>query len=940
MSEAISSLVTKICVEAFKKKKLGSAHKERLALELNEINDREEWQYFYDLYKEGAKYSTNQNNLIVPYLLGIVDDFDPKKDAEYTIGEFPDIDVDIIDVARDHIKNVWAPQQFGKEYVCNICSYNTYQMRSSLLDIAKVYGKTRDDMLLVSKSLNAKDDDGDDMTWDKAYEVIPAVKEFADQNPEIFNPVKRIHKRTKSFGKHAGGLIISSKPLADLVPLIVDKEGFVQSAWAEGLHTQDLSPVGLIKYDFLGLKNLIQVAEIVKLVKKRYNLDSICALPGQKDWSDTSYLEDPGAIKLANAADLKCIFQFDSPGIRRLAQRGGVSCFDDLAVYSSLYRPGPLGMKMDERFIARKKGIESYDIHPLIEEYLGYTYGVMAYQEQVMRILNTVGEIPMQYCVGIIKAISKKKIKLFAKYKEQFIRNGSRNLRMDCSYELSEDVPSLIDEWEKVNDRKMTIADAANFPFYQGWEKPYSKAMGFILMFLKTRDEEKLKEVDSEFLHKEVAKAYARYMWDQIEAFAGYGFNKSHTIAYTYISWRLLWLKYHFPLEFYAGTLSCEESEDKIKDYKIEALIHGIKVNSIDINKSDVVFNIERKDKPTSEDEMYLGLSNIKGIGKAISEKIVESQPYHGFCDFLQRATTDARVVKPLIALRIFDDADPWTLYKYYEIYKRIEKDRKDRTKRHENNRKKYNNQRDELLEGFPEEYKSWDESILDVWKEAFEDDNWETEEKCLNVKSKNYGKVVVKKHNRWKKLSGIFDRRKKCIAGHIEKEAASDADVFTIGKMTEEMAEEEYVPQEFNEYFEDEGKAQMKFFGFLWDTPLEKSPDYTGKTFASFREEGYFKGPVEVVVLKYFERKWKSGKGSNWKLEVIDGNGQQQLINMWSDDWKRFSHKFEEHNLFRLNVYEDDYGWSLSSPKRHERHKLPPPDSDPRVLALKVPEE
>jgi DNA polymerase-3 subunit alpha len=208
------------------------------------------------------------------------------------------------------------------------------------------------------------------------------------------------------------------------------------------LNAQDLQPVGLIKFDLLVINNLLQIAYATDLIKKRHGLDHLWALPGSWDWSDISYLNDPKCIEMANSADLKCIFQFDSEGIRKMVKRGGVSRFDDLAVYSALYRPGPLNMGMDARYCKRKQGEEPWNVHPLLQPSLGGTYGVMVYQEQVMDILKVVGGIPDMHTEKVRKAISKKKVKQFIKYKDMFIENGQVNLGVNEDF--------VRDQWDQI----------------------------------------------------------------------------------------------------------------------------------------------------------------------------------------------------------------------------------------------------------------------------------------------------------------------------------------------------------------------------------------------------------------------------------------------------------------------------------------------------------
>lgn len=520
-----------LCVKSLKDKSLNADnYHKRLKAELKEIITAEYCDYFIDLYDRKVKYKQNQHNLLVPYLLNLVENFDINKESAYTVDGMPDLDIDFIDEVRDYLKNDYAPRAFGREFVCNIGNYGTYGMRSALLDVAKIFGKDRNDLLLITKTLPSKDEEGHKITWEKALELDSTLREFCENNPEIYDVAKRLSEsdygpRIKSMGKHAAGLIISSQKIDDVVPLVLDRSGSITSAWAEGLHTQDLAPMGYVKFDLLSITNLKQIGLICQLVKKRHGLNSICAFPDQKDWSDTSYLNDPKSLEMANRGDLKGIFQYDSPGIRMLAKDGGVTSFDDLVAYGAIFRPGPLGAQLDQSYIKRKRGEEEYDTHPILEPILGNTYGVIIYQEDVMKIFNKVGGIPDKDCYDVVKAISKKKVEVFQKYKDQFIEVGAEKLKRDCNLEMPIDAKAVIRKnYDKDKTLEDNVCNIASYAFNENLEKPYAKAMGYVAALLRLNYPDK--PLTREILHKEVAKAHTKHLWKQIEMFAGYCFNK------------------------------------------------------------------------------------------------------------------------------------------------------------------------------------------------------------------------------------------------------------------------------------------------------------------------------------------------------------------------------------------------------------------------------
>lgn len=746
--------------------------------------------------------------------------------------DYPDADVDFLPVARDHIKNDWAPKYFGQDKVSNIGSYNTFGIKSSLIDMARVYGKDRNEILALTTKIGLKDDDGNVMTWDKARETFPDLNKYCDDNPEVAEAAKKLIGRNRSMGKHAGGIIISNQSINKFVPLVRGKEGEVVSAWTQGLHDQDLEPMGFIKYDWLVITNLEQINYACKLIKERYGLKGVWAKEGQEDWSDDNFIYDEKAIAMANEADLKGIFQFDSDGIRNIVKKAGISSFDDLVAITALYRPGPMAEGQHDEFIARKRGEKPVDIHPLLQPVLGNSYGVICYQEQCMKIFNVVGDIPLEHCYNLIKAISKKKKEIFAPYKEQFILNGRKNL---------------------------------------GWT------------------EEELET-----------------LWKQLEAFAGYAFNLSHAVAYTYISFMLLVLKAHYPLEFYTSILHFESDAEKMKEYKCDAERHEIVVEALDLNNSKVNFDI-------TDNKIYFGFSNLKGVGEIAAQKIVANQPYSSFSDFINKFGTDESTIKPLIGLRLFKkDGNPETLYKYYKWYKDIKEKREARKKRYEASLVRY---------------KEEEEAIL-----ARED--WSEEQKNKAVESTR------------KKLE-------RCIDGYGKKPTV-DSGIPSLSDFLSEQAlravsdvgTEPEVDEKLLALFRDFEGCEQSFYGFLWHHPIRNSPDYEGnRTFDMFKERAEPIGYVEVMIKSATKQSSKKNKEvSYWLLKTEDANGEEGLIQVWQNEWDRFGPELNVGELVKLKIKPPDKGFSrytLYSPKKWpkwEYDKIVPKDRayDLRVIRLR----
>ena len=230
-----------ICQGALKEKGLDQSYSDRLEAEMREIDAQADHEYLLDLYDRKVRFNTNEHNLLVAHLLGLVDYFDIGREPSYTQGEFPDIDMDYLPEVQEYLKNEWAPRQFGPEYVCSIGTYGTLKIKMALKDMTRVHGVPRDEIEDISKKIPDKDDDGKPLQWDKAQTLCPDLKGYCERYPDIADAVQMLLSRRKSAGVHAGGLIISNTPIADFVPLEIrsvtkdQPQGVVASAWGEGL---------------------------------------------------------------------------------------------------------------------------------------------------------------------------------------------------------------------------------------------------------------------------------------------------------------------------------------------------------------------------------------------------------------------------------------------------------------------------------------------------------------------------------------------------------------------------------------------------------------------------------------------------------------------------------------------------------------------------------
>lgn len=1046
----------------------------RFRWEIQEIILRQEWEYFWNLYQNGVKFPKNENNLLVCFLLDIVPDFDINFPPNCEYGEFPDIDVDYIPAIRDYLKNTWVPEKFGEEFVCNIGNYTTFGIKSALIDMVRVHGLNRDEVLVLTKDIELRDEDGKLITWDGAMKTYPKLKEFCDKHPEVAVAAQKLLNRNRGMGVHAGGLIISSSPLNDLVPLVKRKDNPQASAWPEGLHGQDLQPVGLVKFDLLVISNLLQIARCCEIVKQRHNLDGICNLDGQADWTDVpKWRNDAKALEMANKGDLKCIFQFDSDGIRNLVRSGGVDSFEDLVAYTAIYRPGPLGQKMHERYIQRKNKKEHYDLHPLMQPILGKTYGVLIYQEDLMKLLNVVGNIPLKDCEAVRKAISKKKIESFAKYKEMFLVNGRKNL--NCSPEFVQKLYDQIEAFSEygfnrclgeftlietshkkkfirdilvgdlvfgIDERGNKVFNQVKNVFDQGIKNVFEVIFDDCSVIRCTLDHKfltddgqmplwkiaqqnlKILSVESKKIENSVAleklkkdnqnktidvsniEKFLKDYTDKQEFFENYSYAKihdvsqlnrkkilsirhlgkqrcfdleidskthnfildngvvtsnSHAVAYTYISMWLLYLKAHFPHEFYTSILSCENLTDKIHQYRIEASVHGVKMNSVDINLSKVNFELVGN-------TIYYGISKIKGIGEEPAQKIVDLQPYKSFEDFLRRFGTDASVLKPLIALRCFKDTDAITLWKFAEHFKDTVSKFENKKKRFLESMQKYDLAFKHLV---PNESRCLadfsEENPFDTpeWKDLLDHDelvdsskeiecgdgegsvkqiikNIEVDSEDVfieNQQNKYFKKVGVKKvFNRWKELKKIWSRRKVSISKFKNSENFQYPSLATFDATQFEI--DEKIALELR----DVCQCERKYYGFAWSHPLESSPDFTGLTFDQIKHDTtILAGPVEIMVTKVTKCSSKNGK-TYYQITAEDCTSQSNKINIWPDDYERWEDEIKEGNFLRVSLQPPSGGFAtfLLQSNRHtgknkwQQLKYRTKEDDPRIIAMK----
>ncbi len=505
---------------------------------------------------------------LVAYALGITD-LDPLRYGllfERFLNpervSMPDFDVDFCMDGRDRVID-YVGRKYGRDRVSQIITYGTMAAKAVLRDTGRVlgmpYGQVdRIAKLLPKMPLDLSLEDALGRSEKSRKEPDRVVSEFKglyetdEEVTELVDLALKLEDITRNAGKHAGGVVIAPGPLSDYAPLFSENG-------AEGMVTQfdkdDVEAVGLVKFDFLGLRTLTIIDWAVKAINARRAqtgetpLD-IMALP----------LDDGAVFDLLKKARTVAVFQFESRGMQGALKDARPDRFEDIIALGALYRPGP--MDLIPSFCARKLGREVIEYpDPRVEPVLKETYGIMVYQEQVMQMAQIVGGYTFGGADLLRRAMGKKKVEEMAKHRAIFRDGAAKN---------------------------------------------------------------------------GVSEAKADAVFDLMEKFAGYGFNKSHAAAYALISYQTAWLKAHYPAEFMSAVLSSDmDNTDKVVNFLGEARALGLTVLPPDINVSAWMF------EATDAKTIRYGLGAVKGVGRGAVENIVDARmrsgAYTGLTDFCQR---------------------------------------------------------------------------------------------------------------------------------------------------------------------------------------------------------------------------------------------------------------------------------------------------------------
>lgn len=485
----------------------------------------------------------------------------------------PDFDVDFCQERRDEVIR-YVSERFGADRVCQIITYAKEQSKNALKDVGRVLGMSFGETNRLTKlipSVMAKP-----LTIQETLNEVAEFRTLVQEDARVKQCVDlaiRLEGALRQPGVHAAGVIIASKPVAEIAPMTVDVDGHSIVQW----DMKSAEEAGLVKFDFLGLVTLDLMDLACRLIRKRNEPEAKVL-----EYS-TIPIYDPRAYELIARGQTMGVFQLESSGMQNLCTRLKPTLFSDIAAINALFRPGPLQSGMVDDFINRKHGRAKVEvIFPEMEGILKETYGVIIYQEQVMEIARAIGG----YTLG-----------------------GADLLRRAMG---------------KKNAKEM---DAQRSSFVDG-----AVARG-----------------------KDPAKAAE--LFDLIEKFAGYGFNKSHAAAYAALSVQTAFLKAVYPTEFFTALLTIEkEDTERLSRYIADARSLGLKVLPPDINQSELDFSI------VEEGTVRFGLSAIKNVGEIAVQGILEARktggPFKDLFDLVERvdlSKVNKRVLEALVQAGAFD---------------------------------------------------------------------------------------------------------------------------------------------------------------------------------------------------------------------------------------------------------------------------------------------
>ena len=718
----IRAIFNKIVDQGMEKRGLrgNPVYEERLAEEIGVIQDKDIEVYFIILAdalkfcrQEKIAYGAGRGSAagsLVCYAMEITE-VDPVEhqllfwrflDPERS--DMPDIDVDIQDTRRGEVKR-YLERKYGKEHVASVTNYGMYQGKSAIKAACRVLNvdfKTSNWAVSKLTKFPSTDADAAEKNMEE-FRTLPVLAEFREKNPDVYRVARKLTGRLNQYGIHAGGVVITDKPLTDWVGVesrAVEGETFRQSVIA--VNGDMAADIGLVKYDFLGLKNLSVVADSIEYIRRNYGL----MIDFKKIKED-----DPKVFEMIASGKTLGVFQATADASTDVIKKMGIDNFNDLVASNALVRPGAWKAFGNE-YIARKKGYKKVT-YPTAdsERFLKDTFGFYLYQEQTMQICTEVAGMSKGDANKIRKLTAKKKSKQeLQPYKEKFFQGALKNVSKSVAEKLWADIELtaeysfnkclaedtrvrfMVDHGSSGAEGITTVGDLfemknkypdSNF-YVLGPEWIKGEKVGPNVYHLikdvhdngvqrvhriwvssdeyidatanhRHRLSKNWKEAGRIWQNDEIwtidgkktvagrrfageVQTYDLELFDEPHAFYANGFltHNSHAVAYSKLSYVTAWLKLHYPAEFMTALLANEDpskKDNRISDYLVECTRMNIKVNRPDINKSDVGYSTDGK-------QIYMGLSNIKGIGDKSAEKIIALRPFTSYADVLEKVET------------------------------------------------------------------------------------------------------------------------------------------------------------------------------------------------------------------------------------------------------------------------------------------------------------
>ncbi len=495
----------------------------------------------------------------------------------------PDIDVDFCMDGRDKVID-YVKGRYGKDKVAQIITFGKMQAKAVIRDVGRVLGMPYNEVDKIAKLIP----NIPNISLQAALNQEPTLKKLVEQEPQVKLLVSLsqvLEGLPRHASTHAAGVVIADKPLEEYLPLYRDAKS---DAVATQFAMNEVSEIGLIKFDFLGLKTLTVIDRTLKLVNRNAALiPNITQLP----------LDDKATYDLLASGETDGVFQLESSGMKELIIKMRPEDIDDVVALLALYRPGPLQSGMVDDFIHRRKGDTKIPyLVPQLEEILADTYGVILYQEQVMKIAQVLAGYSLGEADILRRAMGKKKPEEMEKQKAKFLIGTDKN---------------------RIDRKK------------------------------------------------------AEEIFNLMANFAGYGFNKSHSVAYAVIAFQTAYLKAHHPVEFMAALLTCEmDNSDKVIRHIGECRERGIEVLPPDVNESFRSFTV-------SDNKVRFGLAAVKNVGTAAIESIISAREEGGsftdiydFCERIDLRKANKKVLESLIKCGAFDStgARRSQLFSVYEF--------------------------------------------------------------------------------------------------------------------------------------------------------------------------------------------------------------------------------------------------------------------------------